>query len=95
MDVLFLLQKRHYNTVVLFIKLFFRTLPSAVFDILTWKASHRTGRTHKVVHLLMDIGHVQFFKSLNAVSFGERKQTVYSGRTRMTLTDDVDHHTEA
>lgn len=50
------------------------------------------------------IGHVQFFhffiffpKSLNAIGFGDRKQTRgqrTDGRTRMTLTDDVDHHTE-
>lgn len=39
----------------------------------------------------MDIGHVQFSKSLNAVSFGDRKRTEYSGRTQMTLTDDADH----
>lgn len=43
------------------------------------------------------MGHVQFFyfffKSLNAVGFGDRKQTRgqrTDGRTRMTLTDDME-----
>lgn len=42
----------------------------------------------------MDIGHVQSSKSRNAVSFGDRKQTQYSGRTQMTLTDDADRRKE-
>lgn len=81
-------KKRHYKVVFIHKALF----PSAIFDILTWKASD--GTHTQTLHLLMDIGHVQFSKSLNAVSFGDRKRTEYSGRTQMTRTDDADHREE-